>query len=140
MSMSEVPFTILDVADPREVPVTLAGERVRLSPAALRAALDCDLTPEGLCHGTACVPLPPGSASSVRDGIDLEELAALLDRPLALDVAERAACLGASAGERSAALASLDAPDFTLPDLDGRLHSLAAQRGRKVLLVVYASW
>jgi peroxiredoxin len=37
-------------------------------------------------------------------------------------------------------LASLDAPDFTLPDLDGHLHSLAGHRGKKVLLVAYASW
>jgi peroxiredoxin len=32
------------------------------------------------------------------------------------------------------------APDFTLPDLAGRPHSLAEQRGNKVLLVVWASW
>ncbi len=35
---------------------------------------------------------------------------------------------------------SLDAPDFTLPDLDGRSHSLADARGRKVVLIAWASW
>ena len=30
--------------------------------------------------------------------------------------------------------------DLSLPDLDGRLHSLAEHRGTKVLLVAYASW
>ncbi|TAJ31410.1 MAG: redoxin domain-containing protein, partial [Reyranella sp.] len=35
---------------------------------------------------------------------------------------------------------SLEAPDFTLPDLDGKTHSLAEQRGKKVLLVSWASW
>ena len=32
------------------------------------------------------------------------------------------------------------APDFTLPDLEGRLHSLSEHRGKKVLLVTWASW
>ena len=45
-----------------------------------------------------------------------------------------------SAAERAKTLSSLEAPDFTLPDLDGRLHSLSEQRGKKVLLVAYASW
>jgi len=61
-------------------------------------------------------------------------------RPVAVDLDERAAYLGISAAERAKALASLEAPDFTLPDLDGRPHSLSAQRGKKVLLVAYASW
>ena len=48
--------------------------------------------------------------------------------------------LGNAASDRAAALASLEAPDFTLPDLDGRLHSLSEHRGKKVLLIAYASW
>ena len=32
------------------------------------------------------------------------------------------------------------APAFTLPDLDGKPHSLSDYRGKKVLLVAYASW
>ena len=42
--------------------------------------------------------------------------------------------------ERTAALESLEAPDFTLPDLSGRPHSLVDYRGRKVLLATWASW
>ena len=37
-------------------------------------------------------------------------------------------------------LTSLDAPDFSLPDLDGKMHSLSEHRGKKVLLVSWASW
>ncbi len=43
----------------------------------------------------------------------------------------------AALGER---LDSLDAPDFTLPDLDGRGWSLRDFRGRKVFLLAWASW
>ncbi len=48
--------------------------------------------------------------------------------------------LGVGAAARSRALQSLVAPDFTLPDLDGRLHALSDHRGKKVLLVTWASW
>ena len=62
------------------------------------------------------------------------------DRPIAVDREEGVAYLGVAAGVRAARLASLQAPDFSLPDLEGRTHSLADHRGRKVLLVAYASW
>ena len=42
--------------------------------------------------------------------------------------------------ERGVTLQSLNAPDFSLPDLDGRMHSLAEHRGKKVFLVTWASW
>ena len=32
------------------------------------------------------------------------------------------------------------APDFTLPDSTGRMHRLSDHRGKKVLLVTWASW
>jgi hypothetical protein len=37
-------------------------------------------------------------------------------------------------------LSSLTAPDFTLPDMAGKMHSLGEFRGKKVLLVTWASW
>ena len=37
-------------------------------------------------------------------------------------------------------LATGQAPDFALPDLDGRDHRLADYRGRKVLLATWSSW
>jgi hypothetical protein len=61
-------------------------------------------------------------------------------RPVALDDEERVAYLGVSARERARQLASLAAPDFALPGVDGQPHSLAAHRGKKVFLVAYASW
>jgi hypothetical protein len=75
-----------------------------------------------------------------RDGVEVATRAQAEGRPMAIDRDERAAYLGVTARERIEALTSLEAPDFTLPDLDGRLHSLRDHRGRKVLLVAYASW
>ena len=47
---------------------------------------------------------------------------------------------GEAAVTRRATLASLEAPDFELPDLDGTMHRLSDYRGRKVLLSAWASW
>jgi hypothetical protein len=75
-----------------------------------------------------------------REGEEALKRAEAEGRPVAVDPEEGAAYLGVPARARAAALASLEAPDFTLPDLDGRLHSLWEHRGKKVLLVAYASW
>ena len=75
-----------------------------------------------------------------REGAEALKRAEAEGRPVAVDPEESAAYLGAPARARAAALASLEAPNFTLPDLDGRLHSLSEHRGKKVLLVAYASW
>jgi hypothetical protein len=75
-----------------------------------------------------------------REGIELARRAEAAGRPVAVDLDERAAYLGVTARERATVLVSLEAPDFTLPDLGGRLHSLGEHRGKKVLLVAYGSW
>jgi hypothetical protein len=137
---SERPFTLIDGTDPVAVRATFADGAVRLAPEAVRAALGWELNGQGLCRDSVCIPLPPSVSRGAAEGVDLVELASLLRRPLALDVDEGAACLGAAAHERAQTLASLEAPDFTLPDLAGREHSLDQHRGKKVLLVAWASW
>jgi hypothetical protein len=47
---------------------------------------------------------------------------------------------GPRQAEQNAYTASLMAPDFKLPDINGRPHSLKDFRGKKVLLVTWASW
>lgn len=130
------------IADDREheVRATIDSDRVLLGAETVRDLLGWELKPEGLCRGGVCVPLRRESGLVEPAGIDLAGLAAVLDLPLALDVDERIACVGTPAAERSARLQSLEAPDFRLPDLAGELHSLSDYRGRKVLLLAYASW
>jgi hypothetical protein len=137
---AERPFTIIDAGTPTVGSARIAGERVRVPAGDLQRALGWEVHDDLLCRDTMCVPVPPGSALVTDEGVDLGALATLLDRPLAVDRDERAAYLGVSAGERAGALSSLQAPDFSLPDLDGQLHALSEQRGRKVLLVAWASW
>ena len=61
-------------------------------------------------------------------------------RPVLSDASEDVFVLGASAAERRQALESLQAPDFTLPDLNGAPHCLSDFRGKKVFLASWSSW
>ncbi len=133
-------LALLDETRAVTVDATVGPDGVRLAPAAVARALGWELKPQGLCQGDRCVPVPASSALVRADGVDLATLAALLDRPLALDLTERAACLGVAADDRARRLASLDAPDFTLPDVDGHPHTLSGFRGKKVFLLAWASW
>jgi hypothetical protein len=47
---------------------------------------------------------------------------------------------GARTEEQNSFTKSLVAPNFTLPDMNGKRHSLRDFRGKKVLLLTWASW
>lgn len=97
--------------------------------------------PQGFCKGDVCVPVPARANEFVSDrSYNLAALANLLGLPLVSDAEFNAWCFGEAASERKRSLTSLDAPDFTLPDLDGKMHSLSSHRGKKVLVVSWASW
>lgn len=48
--------------------------------------------------------------------------------------------LAEAALARRTALESVQAPGFTLPDLEGTQHSLSEFHGKKVFLATWASW
>jgi peroxiredoxin len=124
-----------------DVEAEVDGNRVWVAAPDLRDAAGWELRPAGLCRGDTCVPadLHPGLVGA--DGrVDLSSLAPLGDQVLVVDGDERVAVLGASASARATELRSGVAPGFTLPDLDGAPVSLADQRGRKTVLVAFASW
>jgi len=98
--------------------------------------------PEGFCKGDLCIPAPPARKSEFADGgrFNLVALAGLLGQPSVVDETHHVWCFGEAAAERKRTLTSLNAPDFTLPDLDGKMHTLSQYRGKKVFLVSWASW
>ena len=120
------------------------GDNLWLSKAELTAASGWELKPEGACKGDVCIPIPPQREGEfVRDGGKAFNLAAFgrhLGQPVVHDDKNGAWYFGEAAEKRRATIASLQAPDFELPDLDGKLHRLSDYRGKKVLLAAWASW
>jgi hypothetical protein len=119
------------------------GDDLWLSFADLTAATGWEHEARGLCLGDRCVPLPPsrsGEFISADGRFNLAAFARLLDQPVVHDDVAAVWLFGESAARRAQALRSLDAPDFRLPDLDGTQHALSDYRGKKVLLLSWASW
>lgn len=118
------------------------GSGLWVTPEDMARATGWALKPEGFCKGDICVPVPKGQeAAFVASGkVDLDAFWRHTGRPTLHSTKRDVWMLGEGAADRAAALAGLEAPDFTLPDLDGKLHSLSEQRGKKVLLTTWASW
>lgn len=123
-------------------PACADGEHLWLDAAAIAQATGWAWKPEGLCRGEVCVPVPPNATADLVRG-DRLDLAALWRRsgqPVVHDARSQHWVLGTGAAQRGAALGTLEAPDFELPDLAGQRHRLSALRGRKVMLATWASW
>jgi len=109
----------------------------------LSSSTGWELKPQGACLGEICVPIPAGHESDfVRaDGkqFNLAALARQLNQPVVHDDSHAVWFFGEASAHDNAGQ-SLQAPDFTLPDIDGQLHSLSEYSGRKILLIAWASW
>ncbi len=119
------------------------GENLWLPFDELRAATGWEYQPQGLCLGDRCVPIPPGRKEAFiapDERFNLAEFARYLEAPVVHDDAAGVWFFGEPASARRNALRSLAAPEFALPDLDGKLHALSDYRGKKVLLLSWASW
>ena len=113
-----------------------------ISQADLEPTTGWALKEEGFCRGGVCVPLPAGrEAELAKDGrVDVAAFWKHLGWPAVASDKGDTWALGDGAGELSTRLESLEAPDFELEDLAGKTHRLSDYRGKKVLLVTWASW
>ena len=115
-------------------------------PLAELARLGWELRPEGACRGDICVPIPKARERDfVREDaggkrFNLTEFAALRRQPVLRSERGDVFAIGEASGDRAGLLRGGVAPDFALPDLVGRIHSLSEHRGKKVFLVSWASW
>ena len=113
-----------------------------LSSAECENATGWVLKPEGLCQGDICVPVPSGKESDFVSGekINISAFWQHLERPVLHDAAASTWMLGVGHTERSESLKSLQAPDFSLPDVNGDMHALSDYRGKRIFLTTWSSW
>lgn len=117
-----------------------------LTLADLTRATQFTLKPEGVCRDELCFPIPEGRTKEfvLQRGdvtwFNLSAFGRLLQQPVAHDAKHGLWCFGPRPAVQNAHVASRLAPDFTLPDLKGRAHKLSDFRGKKVLLLTWASW
>ena len=143
-SQKSVTIVYEDVAT-QIAPALVSANELWITTADLKSATRFELKPQGVCRDELCFPVPKArSAEFTRRDHDLAlfnllAFAQLVKQPVAHDDALATWYFGLRADQRDS-LASLKAPDFTLPDMAGKLHSLSDFRGKKVLLVTWASW
>ena len=112
----------------------------------LTRATGFELKPQGMCRKELCFPLPSARRSEflMKRGnvqwFNLSAFARMLHQPIAYDAELATWYFGPRPEVQSNYLSSFQAPDFTLPDMDGKPHSLSDFRGKKVLIVTWASW
>lgn len=121
------------------------GDDLWVAAADLPAATGWELKPEGICRDELCIPVAGAQTALVREQggaalVNLAGFARYLDQPVAHDAAVGAWYFGAPVEQLRTQLRSLEAPDFALPDLDGRMHRLSDHRGKKIFLLAWASW
>ena len=136
----EASLMMLENGQQHELVGTFDDSTCRAETTGTLAALGWTEKKEGLCQGDVCIPIGDRPDLIAEEGVDLVALGEVLGRPVALDRDERVVSFGAETRAHGAALAGGDAPDFTLPDLTGKEYSLSSFKGKKVLLIAYASW
>jgi len=129
-----------------EVAVSDSAKDLWITMADLKKATGFVVKPQGVCRDELCFPLPAKRRAefiSKRGAVtwfNMSAFAALVKQPVARDEKNSVWFFGKREDERGAYLASLEAPNFTLPDVKGKMHSLTDYRGKKVLLITWASW
>ena len=130
-----------DVAPP---PATLTADDLWVTLADLKLATGFVIKPQGVCRDELCFPIPKARRSAFlskgrsTEWFNLSEFARLLRQPIAHE--KEVWYFGPRPDEQNAFIGSLVAPDFKLPDMSGKPHSLSEFRGKKVLLLTWASW
>jgi peroxiredoxin len=137
-------YTLLFEGKSHSVSMATADKEVWIAGTDLPASTGFELKPEGFCSRERCVPVPKEATWIKRDGgtpqIELTGFARHVAMPIVVDHERKVIGLGQSVEDRSTLIERGDAPDFELPDRTGKMVRLSSFRGKKVLLLTWASW
>jgi hypothetical protein len=130
--------TVLTEKTVVEVAARPDGDALWVGSAALPILTGFELKPEGACRDDICIPLSGELCRT--DEVDVAGFWRHTRRPVLRSDGGAVWLLAEGALERRTTLATLQAPDFTLPDAGGVEHTLSDFRGKKVFLATWASW
>ncbi len=105
-----------------------------------------ELKPEGACLDEICVPIRQAEDSDIfvtrqdTGWVNVTELASRIQQPVVADHGTATFSLGAIPAQRHSFVREAEAPDFTLSDWQGNAHSLSDFKGKKIMLLSWASW
>jgi hypothetical protein len=108
-----------------------------VSAEAFAARTEWNLKPEGLCRGEVCVPAP--GARRADGTLDVDVVTSRLGMPIVHDEAHHLYAIG-PATATGRALSTAVAADPQLVTRDGEPFRLSSLRGRKIVLVAWASY
>ena len=97
-----------------------------------------EIKPQGACRADICIPIP--RAMMRGDLFNLTAFAARVGQQFIADPSARVWSFGEIPVVQGAYVESRIAPDVTVPDRKGKPVRLSQFRGKKVLLVTWASW
>ena len=132
-------LTVIDESGSHAFEQVAFGE-FGVSADAFARATGWTLKAEGLCKDEICVPVRDAATMSNGEAIDVAEFVRVTGRNMVIDSSRNVVAMGEQASNRAASMATLDAPNFTLPDINGNLVSLSDFANRKKLILAWSSW
>ncbi len=104
----------------------------------LPAINEFELKPQGACRADICIPIPKDMLRG--DYFNLTAFAKKAGQPVVAEPSARVWSFGDMRALGGGIASSRVAPDFDVPDRLGHRVHLAGFRGKKVLVVTWASW
>ena len=114
------------------------GDTLWIQKADLPSISGFELKPQGACRDDICIPIPRPMLRNAH--FNLTAFAQRVGQRVVADPAMRVWSFGEIPVVRGAFLESRLAPDFSVPDRKGRPVRLSRFRGKKLLVVTWASW
>jgi|SaaInlV_150m_DNA_3_1039698.scaffolds.fasta_scaffold44186_1 hypothetical protein len=117
-----------------------------VTPEDLTRINDFVLKPQGACLAELCIPILQDRDSDMfvtranQGWLNFSGLADKLQQASMTDYNDGIWSFGTMPLERQSFFRAGEAPDFELPDRDGNIVKLSDFRGKKVLLLTWASW
>ncbi len=120
------------------------GNHLWVSAADVKRINGFEPKPEGFCSADICIPIPDNDEwVQLSDGdvyYCVTRFAEKVDQPVVADATRSVWAFGAVPQAEALLFTQAIAPDFELRDREGHLVRLSDFRGKKVLLLTWASW